>query len=191
MITTQIDSFYHFYPALTALVGTKTDAGTNFMAAAWTTGLSFDPPLFGVAISPRRHTHGMIEKSGAFTCNFLGLEHLKLIHACGRLSGRDVDKVTALKIPLEASVKIACPTIESAYAAYECVLRHQYPVGDHDLFVGQVVAIHTREEALKDGILDARALRFTLYQGNNRYLTTDPESGVSLPAVIPLPGDRR
>ncbi|RMF07661.1 MAG: flavin reductase, partial [Candidatus Neomarinimicrobiota bacterium] len=84
MITTRIDSFYHFYPATTALVGAKRGRQVNFMAAAWNTGVSFDPPLFGVAISPKRFTHGMIVESGEFTCNFLPFRQRNLIHRCGR-----------------------------------------------------------------------------------------------------------
>lgn len=190
MITTDLTSFYHFYPANVTLVGAKQGAKTNFMAAAWNTGLSFNTPLFGVAISPKRYTHQMIMDTGIFTCNFLSMKALDMIHACGRLSGRDVDKVPTLNIPLEDSQSIPCPTIQTAYAAYECVLRDRYPVGDHDLFVGEVVAVHTREGTMKDGLLNANDLTFTLYLGSNTYLTTDPHTQKTMPAewsVSPSP----
>ncbi|RMF08284.1 MAG: hypothetical protein D6762_06040 [Candidatus Neomarinimicrobiota bacterium] len=103
------------------------------------------------------------------------------MHRCGRVSGRDTDKVRAFDIPLEESVRIGCPTIATAYAAYECVLRHRYPVGDHDWFVGEVVAIHADDEATREGLLDPDQVDFPLYLGRNTYLTTDSATRIVLP----------
>lgn len=189
MIKTQITEFYQFYPCNVALVGACKGEQVNFMAAAWNTGLSFKPPLFGVAIAPQRYTYGLITESREFTCNFLSIEHLKQIHGTGRVSGRDIDKVKAFRIDLEESQVIDCPTIASAYAAYECRLVHQYPVGDHDFFVGEVVAIHTDPEVIQNnGLLDPEKIPFTLYLGSNTYLSTDPRQVISMPVEITLPG---
>ncbi len=187
MIKTNITNFYQFYPCLVTLVGAQQGEKINYMAAAWNVGLSFHPPLFGVAIAPQRYTHGMIAKTGEFTCNFLSLDYLKTIHSTGRVSGRDVDKVATFKIPLERSKIVACPTIAAAYAAYECRVKHQYPVGDHDLFVGAIVAVHSNPTLMReDGLLDPQLIDFTLYLGSNTYLSADPNRIVRMPAEIEL-----
>ncbi|MFH1850746.1 MAG: flavin reductase family protein [Candidatus Neomarinimicrobiota bacterium] len=177
MKTTSIEQFYHFYPAVVNLVGARLGDKTNFMAAAWHSGVSHKPPLYLVSIAPKRFTHDLIAESGEFTCNFLDIRHLKMIHGTGTLSGHDGDKVKQLNIPLADSLEIACPIIASAYAAYECRVVHQYPAGDHTLFVGEVVAAHCDEKlVLDDGLLDPTKIDFALYLGSNNYLSADPDS---------------
>jgi flavin reductase (DIM6/NTAB) family NADH-FMN oxidoreductase RutF len=187
MISTDISNYYHFYPSNVTLVGAKRGDQVNFMAAAWNTGMSFDPPLFSVFIAPKRHTHDMILESGEFTCNFLSMEHLEIIHGTGRTSGRDIDKVKALGIPLQEPAVIGCTVIELAYAAYECKLIHHYESGDHSLFLGEVVALHCDEKlCLPDGLLDPTQVDFTLYLGANTYITTQTNTMKKMPAEIEI-----
>lgn len=161
------------------------------MAAAWNTCLSFDPPLFGVSISPKRFTHHMIQETGEFTCSFLSMEHVEIIQGTGTASGQDYEKVTAFNIPLEDSEIIKCPVIESAYAAYECKLKYTYPVGDHDLFVGEVVAIHSQEGILSEkGILDAEKLNFAMYIGSDTYISANPLTLKEVPREISIPPNK-
>lgn len=177
MVTTDLSNFYHFYPSLAVVVGVKSGAETNFMTAAWHSGVSHTPPLYLVSIAPKRHTHDLILSAGEFTVNFMPMEELKITHGCGIVSGAQMDKIDRLNIPLTDSLKIASPVIASAYAAYECRLVHQYPAGDHTLFVGEVVAAHLDEGRLSErGILDPAKINLTLYQGTNTYVDADAES---------------
>lgn len=181
-------NFYHFYPCNVTLVGARRGDRVNFMAAAWNTALSFHPPLMGVSISPARFTHDMITQSQEFTCNFLPFEEIETIHGTGRISGRDYDKVEVFSIPLEDPEVINCPTIKSAYAAYECKLIYHYPVGDHNFFVGEVVAVHWDEEGVTaKGLLDPLEINFPMYMGSNTYLTADAASVRVMPAEIEVP----
>jgi len=41
------------------------------------------------------------------------------------------------------------PVLKDAYAAYECKLVDSKPYGDHLWIVGEIVAVHFLEEALK------------------------------------------
>lgn len=188
MITKDISGYYQFYPCIVTLVGAYMKDRVNFMAAAWNAGLSFNPPLFGVSIHPKRFTHDMIVDSGEFTCNFLSIEHIDIIHGTGRVSGRDYDKVKLFSIPLEKSKVINCPTIESAYAAYECKLVHRYPVGDHNFFVGKVVAVHYNKNVLTGkNLLNPEKINFSLYLGSNSYISADPDSVQIMPSEIEIP----
>ena len=72
-ITTQIKKFQYFYPYTVALVGTQAGSQVNFMSCAWHTALSFEPPLFGVLISKKRFTHGLISGAREFTRELPGL----------------------------------------------------------------------------------------------------------------------
>ena len=185
MITKYISGFYQFYPSIAAVIGASFENQTNFMAAAWHSGVSHSPPLYLVSIAPKRHTHDMIVRSGEFSVNFLALDQVKIIHGSGIISGAQADKVNLLDIPLESSEIIGCPVIESAYAAYECRVVHRYPAGDHTLFVGEVKVVHYHDELLNDrGILDPEQIDFAMYLGSNTYLSADPTSERILPGDL-------
>ena len=185
MISKNITDFYHFYPSIAAVVGAQRGDKVNFMTAAWHSGVSHSPPLYLVSIAPKRHTHNMIVETGEFTCNFLPIDQFKIIHGCGIVSGADFDKVDKLEIPLERSTQVECPVIASAYAAYECRVVHQYPAGDHTLFVGEVAAVHIDEARISErGILDPAKIDFAMYLGSNTYISADPTSEQILPGDL-------
>ncbi len=177
MIRTEIPKLYHYYPCTVCVIGAMLDDKINFMSAAWNGGLSFEPPLFGVSVASERFTYNLIKNSREFTCNFMPIEEVELVHGCGRLSGSDIDKVKSLSIPLEDSELIRCPTIASAYAAYECKVIEHHPFGDHELFVGEVIAVHVREGIMKkNGILDTDKVLPAMYMGSNTYIAADAAS---------------
>ncbi len=171
-------SCYFYYPRLVCVVGVRDDAKatTNFAPVAWTTPLSSDPPLFGVCLSPKTYSHQLVLKTGEFTVNFLTQEQASLADELGRLSGREVDKVKALALELEAADALATPTLAAAYVAAECALVERHHVGDQTLLVGEVHQIHAKAEAFDDaGVLRLERLSPLLYLGSNRYATTRPE----------------
>ncbi len=88
-VATTLEKFQYFYPYTVALVGAKTAKHTNFMACAWHTALSFDPPLFGVLVAKKRLTHQVITQAGEFSVNFLPWDDIQLSAQMGRISGHD------------------------------------------------------------------------------------------------------
>jgi flavin reductase (DIM6/NTAB) family NADH-FMN oxidoreductase RutF len=177
---------YFYYPRLVCVVGVRDDAKRtcNFAPVAWTTPLSSDPPLFGVCLSPNTYSQ-LVLKTGEFTVNFLADEHAVLAEALGRLSGRDTDKVHALKLALAAGEALSTPSLAVAYASAECLLLDRHHVGDQTLLVGEVQRIHASPDAFDDdGVLRLDRLRPLLYLGSNRYVTT---AGVSLPVSASPP----
>ena len=84
-VTTTLDKLQYFYPYTVALVGAKTAERTNFMACAWHTALSFDPPLFGVLVAKKRLTHQVITQAREFSVNFLPWDDIQLSAQSHRL----------------------------------------------------------------------------------------------------------
>ncbi|MDZ7378077.1 MAG: flavin reductase family protein [candidate division KSB1 bacterium] len=186
-VTTNLEKFLYFYPKNVTLVGVRHAQHTNFMAVAWNTALSFQPPLFAVAIAKKRFTHRLICEAGNFTCNFLPNEKADVVHSCGRISGTEVDKVARFGLELEPSQVISSPGLRDAYAILECTLESTATFGDHDLFVGRVEAVHFREEFFDDnGALRPERVHPTLYLGADTYLTTDATSLVRRPRSVTL-----
>ena len=134
-------------PGPVVLVTARYKDAVNVMAAAWTTPISHVPPLVGVSISPRRFTHDLVRRSGEFVLNVPGRNLLEQVELCGSLSGRDVDKFKEAHLtPVEAK-EVHAPLIEECLGHLECAVVEAIDLGDHTLFVGQVVAAWAEEEA--------------------------------------------
>ncbi len=169
-VATTLEKFQCFYHYTVALVGAKTAKHTNFMACAWHTALSFDPPLFGVLVAKKRLTHRVITEAGEFSVNFLAWEDIQLSAQMGRISGHDLDKIQEFHVELAPSQVIQSPILETAYAAMECQLKETRSFGDHDLFVGKVVAVHQEEGSFDaEGVLNPAQVKPLLYLGGDFY----------------------
>ena len=138
-------------PGPVALVSTMYRDQPNAMTAGWLLPLSFDPTLIGVAIHPGRLTHEFATKTEVFALNIPTVDLIAAVHHCGMTSGREQDKLaTAGLTPLEA-LEIEAPLIADCVAHIECGVFDRRSFGDHDLFVGRVLAVQALDEAF-DGV---------------------------------------
>ena len=168
----QLDEYYYHYPAVATVVTSHADGKNNAMAVAWHTAISRKPPIYGVAISPKRFTHGLIVASGEFVVNFVPWEKRELVAKVGGCSGSEVEKFLAFGIVTASGKVMQAPVLADAYAAYECRVMERRAMGDHDLFMGSIVALHWDKEALsKDSMLDPGQAHPVLYLGGDYYAT--------------------
>ncbi|MCX7624510.1 MAG: flavin reductase family protein [Thermomicrobium sp.] len=137
-------------PGPVVLVTTQHRARPNVMTAAWVMPLSLEPPRVALAIHPSRLTHELIGKSEYFALNLLTVEHLPAIHLCGTVSGRDLDKFARTQLHPVDALEVDAPVIEEAVAQIECGVVGRLGLGDHDLFVGDVLAVAADEELFGD-----------------------------------------
>ncbi len=132
-------------PMRVILVSASSGGKDNFMPASWCFPLSFDPPLFGVAISPKRFTFGMVRESGEFVLNVPGAELKEKVEKYGRHSGRDCDKFAESGLTREKSEKVGAVSIKECLASIECKVVGEHEAGDHVVFVGRVQNIRERK----------------------------------------------
>jgi flavin reductase (DIM6/NTAB) family NADH-FMN oxidoreductase RutF len=172
-----IAKLYHAYPNIAAVIGSQTAARSNYMAAAWHSYISHSPALYAVSISPKRCSHDMILQNREFNCNFLAFEHIQMIQSVGRISGFDCEKTRLLQLGTQPGQEIAVPYLKAAYAVYECKLNRVLELGDHSLFVGEIVnIIQSLNCSTADGVLNVEKIKPALYLGQDTYLTTAPET---------------
>jgi flavin reductase (DIM6/NTAB) family NADH-FMN oxidoreductase RutF len=177
VVSEDIGAYYHHYPRVAAIVTAQAKGRENAMAVAWHTSISFVPPLYGIAISPKRFTYKLIVDSREFGVNFLPFAEAELVASVGGSSGWEIDKFRQFNIAREKPVKTQVPILKAAYAAYECRLVDDRGYGDHRLVVGEIVAVHLLKEALNsEEILDLAKVSPTLYLGSERYLTASSEA---------------
>jgi len=177
-ISNDVGKFLQHYPRVTVIVTSRSGEKENAMAAAWHSAISFQPPLYGVSISPRRLTYKLILESGEFGVNFVPWEKADLVAAVGGAKGEEMDKFAAFHIEKVKPYKLSVPILKDAYTAYECRLTDHKTYGDHEWFVGEIVAVHFDPEVLsaKEEMLDLSQVTPVLYMGADFYVTTSKES---------------
>ncbi|NWJ45270.1 MAG: flavin reductase family protein [Chloroflexi bacterium] len=113
----------------------------DIVPIAWLTPLSMQPPLIGVAISPRRYSHDLIKRAGEFVLNIAQADMARQVEICGASSGEDTDKFQRAGFNLAEPKRVNTPLIEECFGAIECGLMEMVALGDHTLFVGQVLTV--------------------------------------------------
>jgi flavin reductase (DIM6/NTAB) family NADH-FMN oxidoreductase RutF len=163
-------------PVLVTLVTCGHGERANIIPIAWTGILCSSPPQVGIAVRPSRHSHGIIQETGEFVVNIPGEELLDEVEYCGFTSGREVDKFAARGLTPAPGSAIQTPIIAECPINLECRLTHTLPLGSHDLFIGEVVAVQLSQEVLDEqGRIDNSKLRPILftsdeYWGLGRFL---------------------
>lgn len=171
MRTPSKQTVMHSYPGLVALITAEWEGTRNLMAAGWHSYISYEPPMYGVAIAPERFTHHLIVGAGAFAVNFVPAAWAHYIQEAGQRTGAEGDKFAALGIEWDAGAATGAPILRTAYVAYECRVADRQTYGDHDWFVGDMVAFW-KDEALflENGLPDFTKLELPLYLGRSQYL---------------------
>jgi flavin reductase (DIM6/NTAB) family NADH-FMN oxidoreductase RutF len=166
------------------LVTTSWRGVSNVMPAAYVTPLSFDPPLVGLAVHPSRHTHDMIKHSEEFALNVPARE---LLHHCqylGSVSGREADKLELTKLPTFRARNVDAPLLEGCIGYIECGVEDAFTVGDHTLFVGNVVAAQVEKEAFDETwLLTDPDLKPLHYLGLNYYAALGERLAARIPSA--------
>jgi flavin reductase (DIM6/NTAB) family NADH-FMN oxidoreductase RutF len=76
-----------------------------------------------------------------FTINLPSKDLVKQVDFCGVRSGRQVDKIKDMGFTLEDASIVNAPIIKQCPVALECRVKNIIPLGSHDLFLAEVVAI--------------------------------------------------
>lgn len=168
------EKYYFHYPFPVSIVGVLKEEKVNFMSVAWHTQISFCPPLYGVAISPKRFTHQLLKESDAFSISFLKFEDYKISAFVGRTSGKDFEKSKIFGISYTKGEKLNVPILTNSVACYECKLADSKEYGDHILYVGEILGVHYDEKFYNNGL----NFDLLMYLGNDIYAKLDSNSCV-------------
>ena len=135
------EAFYAFKPEnCVFVISIDKNNKPSGMVAGWEMKCSTNPPLFAVSLSKKRNTHKLIEQSKEFVIAVPNKSLEKELLLFGSESGKDVDKFKESKIKTIKSKFIKTPLLKDATINFECKLVKKVNVGDHILFVGEVLA---------------------------------------------------
>ena len=132
------------------LVTSHSGGKQGVMTAAWQTPVSHHPPLVAISIAPERYTHHLIEESREFVINVPAQDLLQKVHGCGTVSGRKVNKFGRFGLTPIAGATVQAPLIEECIGHLECTLVASHTVGDHTLFVGEVLSASVEADLFDD-----------------------------------------
>ena len=149
---------------------TDSDGRPNIITVAWTGVACGTPPMVSVAINLMRYSHGIIKETGAFCINIPDNETLYATDYCGNVSGKDVDKFQELGLTPVKGEETGCHYIDECPINMECQVRHSIVLGSHELFIGEVVAVHARDGILTaEGRVNIDNLKLFAYVGPDYY----------------------
>jgi flavin reductase (DIM6/NTAB) family NADH-FMN oxidoreductase RutF len=127
-------------PRPVALITCCDKAGKpNILSVTWTTPVSHEPPIIAISIAPSRHSHSLLLETDEFVLNIVGQKFLRAVETCGTCSGKSEDKFAKATLQTQKSLRVRPPRIVGALGYMECHIEERRTVGDHSLFLANVL----------------------------------------------------
>lgn len=143
---------------------------TNITTCAWHSPLSKNPPAVAVALAKEHFSSELINKSGEYIINIPDWSLLDKVVQCGSLSGWNVDKFDQTGLTSQkAHSLVKPPKIKECVGSLECSLFDTKEVGDHYLFLGEVVHVEVEAEYFQNGFWDTRKVQFIFHLGSKYF----------------------
>lgn len=121
----------------------------NILTVAWTGILNTVPPKTYIAVRPKRHSHSIIKETGEFVLNLAPTSLVKTVDYCGIYTGAKVNKWEKCKLTKATADEVAAPMIAECPLSLCCKVTAVQPMGSHDLFFADIVAVYA-DETLMD-----------------------------------------
>lgn len=117
----------------------------NVLTVAWTGIVNTQPPKTYISVRPSRYSYNIIKKSGVFAINLVTRSLVRSADTCGVYTGAKVDKFKKCGLTREGASEIACPVIAESPLCLECRVTDIIPLGSHDMFLADIVAVDVDE----------------------------------------------
>lgn len=158
------------YPIPAVMVSCGTMEESNIITVAWTGILNTNPAMCYISVRPERYSHDIIKKNGEFAINLTTRQLAYATDWCGVKSGRDVDKFKEMKLTKERANIIKAPLIKECPVSVECKVKEIVPLGSHDMFVAEIVAIDADEKYIDEkGAFDIGKCDLIAYANGGYY----------------------
>ena len=127
---------------------------SNIVTVAWTGILNTIPPKTYISLRPSRYSYEIIKEKGEFVINLTSAELIRTADSCGVYTGRKVDKFAKYSLTKTEAFEVAAPLIGECPLSLECRVTDIIPLGSHDMFIADIVAVDVDETLLdKEGKL--------------------------------------
>ena len=158
------------YPIPAVMVSCGTMEKSNIITVARTGILNTNPAMCFISVRPERYSHDIIKENGEFAINLTTRQLAYATDWCGVKSGRDVDKFKEMKLTKEKANIISVPLIKESPVSVECKVKEIVPLGSHDMFVAEIVAIDADEKYINEkGAFDISKCDLIAYANGGYY----------------------
>ncbi|PKM51536.1 MAG: flavin reductase family protein [Firmicutes bacterium HGW-Firmicutes-7] len=131
------------YPLPAVLISCgDSDENYNMITISWAGTICTNPPMTSISVKPNRHSYELIKKTKEFVINLTTESMVWAVDYCGVKSGRDVNKFAITKLSTSKASVVNAPLILESPVNIECKVIEIKPLGSHDLFIAEVVAVH-------------------------------------------------
>ena len=131
-------------PAVMVSVGDATEK--NILTIAWCGTLCTTPAKTYISVRPSRHSYEIIKRTGEFVINLLPSSLAKEADYCGTFTGAKVDKFAKCGFTPVPCEGVSAPAIAECPLSIACKVTDIVPLGTHDMFIADVVAVEAAEE---------------------------------------------
>jgi flavin reductase (DIM6/NTAB) family NADH-FMN oxidoreductase RutF len=144
------------YPSLTTIVGSVVDGRPNWMTVAhvgiMNHAIGEVPQYLGISVHPSHRTNIGIREHGQFSINVPSRAMLEVTDYVGIVSGKSTDKSEIFEV-FQGELEFA-PMIASCPLTMECRVQQTVIVGEHELFIGELIQTYAQESCLERGKVD-------------------------------------
>ncbi len=120
----------------------------NILTVAWTGTVCSTPPMCYISLRRERHSYEIIQRTGEFVINLTTENLARATDWCGVRSGKDFDKFKQMHLTPEKGQLVQAPLIAESPLNIECKVVDIRPLGSHDMFLANVVAIDAEEKLI-------------------------------------------
>ena len=104
-----------------------------------------------ISLRHERYSYHMLKESREFVVNLTTERLSRAADWCGVRSGADVDKWKEMKLTRGKAKTLAyAPILVESPVNIECKVRQILPLGSHDMFLADVVAVHADEKYMDE-----------------------------------------
>ena len=137
------------YPSLTVLLGTHVQGRPNFTTVAHLGILNYGQPQYlSFGLRAAHYSCEGIREHGQFSVNVPSQDLMTATDYCGVVSGRKTDKSGVFELFYGQSEH--APMIRACPVTMECSLHQTLRLGEHDIFIAEIIQTHADPAVLTD-----------------------------------------
>lgn len=130
------------YPVPAVMISSRRgEEKPNIITVAWAGTVCSDPPMLSISVRKERYSYDILRETGNFVVNLVNESLVYAADYCGVRSGREVDKYKEMGLTPLPSNKITAPGIAESPVCLECQVSQVIPLGSHDLFLAEILAV--------------------------------------------------
>lgn len=135
-------------PVPPVMVSVGDGTADNIFTVAWTGLINTVPPKTYISVRPSRYSYDFIKRTGEFVINLTPSSLVRQCDWCGIHTGRKVDKFERCALDREKASVVSAPLIAQCPMALECRVFDEIPLGSHNMFLADIVAVDVNGELL-------------------------------------------